>query len=137
MRSGPIPNAISLSRGSDTLTFQTGVTIERSLGRPNVDVSARYTDYPVVIEKRDSSFDMFELTFESEENAAQRITTLRNILRDRRGRTTFTLDFGGAYGMGAFSVMPSGSEALRNVIIGSRNNDEDMSVPQLQLRVVQ
>jgi hypothetical protein len=129
---------IFLSRGNDTLAFDTGVTIKRSLGRPDVDVSARTdTDYPVVIDKRSSSFDMFELTFESESNAAQRITTLRNLLRDRGGRTTFTLDFNGAYGMGAFTVMPSGSEALRNVIIGSRNNDEDMSVPQLQLRVVQ
>jgi hypothetical protein len=129
---------IFLSRNNNTLAFETGVTIERSLGRPDVDVSARTdTDYPVVIDKRSSSFDMLELTFESESDAAQRITTLRNLLRDRGGRSTFTLDFGGAYGMGAFTVMPSGSEALRNVIIGSRDNDADMSVPQLQLRVVQ
>lgn len=128
---------VTIDGGTRTISFEGfGLGVERDVGRPNVDVSARYSDYPTVIDKRESSFDSFSLTLESVGNAAQRVTKLRNMFRVRRGRDTLTLDFNGHLGMGQFSVMPSGSNALRWVEVAGRKNDENMRVPEINLRVV-
>jgi hypothetical protein len=127
---------VVLSRDGTSFTFSTGATIERALGRPNVDVRARYTDYPKVTDQRTSSYDAFSITLASERNAAQRVRKLRDMFRQRTGLSTFTLSFNGVYGMGEFTVMPQGSAALRNVHTGGRDDNEDMSVPEIALRVV-
>lgn len=131
--SGPI----TLSDESRTVAFSSGITVERNLGRPNVDVRSRLTDYPKVTDKRTSSYDAFSLTLKSVSSATSKVTDLRDMVRERRGRDTLTLSFAGQFGLGQFNVMPSGSAAVRWVQTAGRKNEEDMSVPQISLRVVQ
>lgn len=129
--SGPI----TLSSSSRSVVFERSQTVERSLGRPNSGTFARYSDYPKVQDERKSSYDAFDISLTSIADSVQKVTALRNMFRKRRGRDTLTLDFNGLYGMGAFSVVPRGSGALRHVRIAGQA--EDQTVPQIQLRVTQ
>lgn len=128
---------VALVDGATVVEFSTDLTVERTVGRPNVDVRRRYTNYPKVTDQRKSSYDVFDLSLTSLSNATSTVTTIRDMFRKRRGRDTLTLDFNGLYNMGSFNVMPDGSQALRHVRLGGRKGSDDMSVPALTLRVVQ
>lgn len=127
---------ITLSDGTRSVSLVNDVTVTRSVGRPNAEVSSRISDFPTVIDHRQSSYDAFEIQLSGVDNAIQTVNNLLSIFRTRRGRDTLTLDFNGLFGMGAFAVRPRGSGALRHVRQSGRDGATNQSVPAIDLRVV-
>jgi len=128
--SGPI----QISRGSTTVDLELDVTVDRSIGRPN-DTTKRNVDTdPYYIAKAKSAYDEFELSVTYTQDTISTINDLVDIFRPQLGRDSLTLDFNGLYGMGAMSVAPVGSEAIRFV----RNSGTSgvSIVPKITLRRV-
>lgn len=129
--------SIELYGDNNTVDFKDdNITVARSVGRPNSEISRDYNNYPRVTDQRKSSYDAFDLTLTHVQNAAQKTRDLRDMILERRGYKTMTLDFNGTYGMGQFNVMPSGGNALQTARIAGRKGDEHQRVPTLKLRVV-
>jgi len=127
---------VTVGSGTDTVPFDTDLTVERAVGRPNVRITPEYQDYPDIVDQRKAAYDAFSLTVSSMSAAVAKTTTLRNLFRKRRGRNAMPLDFTGRYGLGQFEVIPSGNQALRHVRSAGREGSRDMSVPAVSLRVV-
>lgn len=107
---------ITLSDGSELVTFETDVDVERIVGRPNSTISRRPNQaFPTYIDKIKSAYDVFELELTYTEDSASTVRTLNDMLATPLVRDALTLDFGGLFGMGSFSVVPTGSQAGRDV----------------------
>lgn len=106
---------ITLSDGSNAVTFERDVTVERSVGRPNASLDPSPFRYPVYTEKLKYAFDEFGLSWSFVEDAVSDRDTLVDMVAQPLGRSALTLDFNGLYGLGAMDVVPRGSGALRLV----------------------
>jgi hypothetical protein len=127
---------VALRRGTDAaVAFERDIQVERAIGRPNVDISSPYQQFPNVEDTRNPSYDAFSITITSVQDATTVVSNVLDVLRTRRGRTPLTLDFQGAFNLGAFDVAEDGSVSWRQVRIGGRGGEEQ-SVPQLNFRVV-
>lgn len=107
--------AITLSDGVDTVELTSDIEVTRSVGRPQ-DVVRRTTASrdPNHIAKYKTASDTFELSFEFTEGTVTETNKVVNMFRRQLGRNSLTLDFQGLYGLGAFDVIPDGSEAVRH-----------------------
>jgi hypothetical protein len=109
--SGPI----TLSDGVDTVELTSDIEVTRSVGRPQ-DVVRRSPNNrdPIHISKFKTASDTFELSFEFSEDTVTETNKVVDIFRRQLGRNSLTLDFQGLFGLGAFDVVPDGSEAVRH-----------------------
>lgn len=127
---------IQLTDGSTTVDLDVDVTIERSVGRPNSTLQRSTGDtFPFYIDKAKSAYDAFEISFDATETANQTVQDLKDLVGQKLGKSSLTLDFNGIFGMGAFSVVPPGARAFRDVV--PSGYDSVGFVPTLQLRRVQ
>jgi len=111
------------------------LSIERAIGRPK-DSTQRVTNsnLPLYIYKRKPANDEFAITFQDTQTARQTVSELKDLFSTPSGGTPLTLNFNGVYGMGAFSVIPQGSQAIRFIEV---SGEEGVSqVPQINLRRV-
>ena len=126
---------IQLSDGTTTVSMSRDISVSRSVGRPNSTIrTERNTQYPAFIDNGKAAYDAFELSFEFGENTGTTIQDLRDLANTRLQRDSLTLDFNGLYGMGAFSVVPAGGQALRHTRVAGEQGIQ--LVPTLNLRVV-
>lgn len=108
--SGPI----QLTNGSTTVDLSTDVTVSRGVGRPQSVVRrAPNQNYPNHIDKFKGATDKIELGFEFVDNVVSQTNDIARLFQGQLGRDSLTLDFQGLYGLGAFSVVPDGSNAMR------------------------
>lgn len=117
------------------ITLRDQLSIERTIGRPN-DSEQRRTNsnLPLYIYKRKPANDEFSITFQDTDSARQTVSELKDLFSQPLGGTALTLDFNGIYGMGAFSVVPTGSQAIRFIEVAG---EEGVSqVPQINLKRV-
>lgn len=126
--SGPI----ELSDGTDTVAFTRDVSVERTIGRPNSVVRQRPAAHPLFQDKRRRAYDAFEL--EAEFGDPSTAATLRDMVAQRLGTDSLTLDFNGLYGLGSMAVVPEGSQALR--LVRPSAEQGTVVVPTLTLRRV-
>jgi len=129
---------VVLAGNGISVEFPRDITVERSVGRPNVNMlRSQGRTYPKLIDERKSSFEGISLSLTSISDAVTKVTNLRNMFRQFRGRDTITLNMNGLYGMGRFTVIAeTGGEAVRHVRISGRRRATDQSVPKVDLRVV-
>ncbi|AHG00977.1 hypothetical protein HALLA_12150 [Halostagnicola larsenii XH-48] len=125
---------ITLSYGSQSVEFRDDIVVDRSVGRPNSVVRRTTFDFPNYEDKIKAAYDGFEIGVEFTDNAVSRATTLKSMVGQKLGRTSLTLDFNGIYGLGAFDVVPEGSQALRTVRASAEQGV--IVVPTLKLRRV-
>lgn len=129
--SGPI----QLGDGSTTVDLTEGVTVSRSVGRPNATVRRTQQEYPRLTDTHKAAADSFELAFEFTDNAVSTINSLVGVFRQQLGRDSLTLDFQGVFGLGAFNVVPAGASGLRHSRVAG---EEGVTlVPSVALRRVQ
>lgn len=129
--SGPI----TLSDGSDTVSFTAGITVERSVGRPNSVIRRSTQSYPNYVDHRKAAYEAFELSAEFvDSSAVSDVEDLAGMVGKQLGRDSLTLDFNGLYGLGSFAVVPQGSQALRRVRPSAEQGT--IIVPKLSLRRV-
>lgn len=128
--SGPI----QITDGTKTVDLVEGVEVTRNIGRPNSVVRRSTDQYPIHIDKHKTAADTFELSLQFTDNTVSQVNDLVDIFNSQLGRDSLTLSFNGLYGLGDFSVVPSGSEALRAV----RSSGEQGTnlVPSINLRRV-
>jgi len=109
--SGPI----TLNGPNNSVEITSDVEITRGVGRPQ-SVVRRTPEarYPRHVEKTKAATDVFELSFEFSENTVSTTNTLVDMFTRKLGRSTLTLDFKGVFGLGAFDVVPEGSDAMRH-----------------------
>lgn len=109
--SGPI----TLTDGSTTVELTSDIEVKRSVGRPK-DVVRRSPNSrdPIHISKFKTASDTFQLSFEFTKDTVAETNKVVNMFRKQLGRNSLTLDFQGLYGLGAFDVIPDGSEAVRH-----------------------
>jgi len=120
---------------NETVTMSDGLVITRSVGRPNTTIRPGVQDYPQYTDHQKSAYDAFDIQFELVENAQATVVNLaRKLIQPQLGRDALTLDFQGLFNMGEFSVVPSGSQALRFQRNAGTKNIEN--VPTLSLRRV-
>lgn len=126
---------ISLSDGSQSVSFENDITVERSTGRPNSTLSRRTNEsYPAYQDKQKMAHDEIELSVTFKDNNVTKINKLNDIVSSRLRRTPLTLDFGGLYNIGSMKVAPTGSRAIRDT---NPSAHESVSiVPTLTLRRV-
>jgi hypothetical protein len=111
------------------------LSIERTIGRPNdSDQSVTNSNLPLYIYKRKPANDEFAITFQDTQTARQTVSDLKDLFSRPLGGTPLTLNFNGIYGMGAFNVVPTGSQAIRFIEVAG---EEGISqVPQINLKRV-
>lgn len=129
---GPItltgPAGTSVAMGTD-------LEVQRSVGRPNDTIDATTVDdRPRATIQTRSAADTFSLRFEYGPSEISNLSSLTSILKQKYGQTPATLDFNGVFGLGAFDVVPTGSQAGRHV--SEAGFRDTAPVPQLSLRVV-
>lgn len=129
--SGPI----QLSYQNTTVDLVGDIEVSRSVGRPKSVVRRTpNSKYPLHIDKYKTASDVFELSFEFTQNTVSNVNDIVTMFNQQLGRNSLTLDFNGLYGMGAFNVIPDGSEAVRaNRRAGYK---EDGLIPTVNLRRV-
>jgi len=127
---------VTIRDSNEAVTLGTDLEVTRSVGRPNSSVKRNIGTYPRYIERPKAAYDAFSLELQTTSDTTATIDTLKSLFETRRGRNTLTLDFKGVFGMGAFSVMPSGSGAVRFVEPAGQRHDEWVTVPTIDLRVV-
>lgn len=126
---------IQLSDGTNTVDLVNDIAVERTVGRPN-DTISRRTDkqYPQYISRVKTAYDGFSISFDITDSNVATVRELNTMVGQKLKSTPLTLDFNGVYGMGAFDVVPPGSESARDV---SPSGYEGVSlVPTLNLRRV-
>ena len=132
--SGSGPITLSDPLKGTSVELSTDITVQRSVGRPNSTIRKTSTKYPNHYDKRKVAFDSFDLSFRFVNNVQTAIADIVELISTTLGRTTLTLDFGGIYGMGSFSVVPDGSQALRHA---RHSGKEGVTIhPTLTLRRV-
>lgn len=130
--SGPI----QIDTGKNTIEIKTGVTVTRTVGRPNdVIRKTTATPDPYLIQKAKYAVDEFGIEFQELESGAEVMGKLTNdIFRSNYGKRGFDLRFNGVYGLGSFTVAPVGSAPFRQVRLSGERNV--INVPSLDLRVI-
>lgn len=127
--SGPV----QISRNTNTVDLTEDIAITRTIGRPSSTLRASTQQFPNYIDHQKTAYDAFDISLEFFDSAPNRILTLgRDIIQPRLGNSPLTLDFQGLFEMGAFSVVPTGSQALRFQRIAGQNGIEN--TPTLTLR---
>jgi len=130
--SGPV----TLSASGTTVEVPTaGLSLERTVGRPN-DVVRRQPQRadPRYISKPKVAADTFTFAFETVADIRQTLNDLTgSIFRERLGRDSVTVDFGGVLGLGSIEAMPTGSSPFRQVQQAGRRT---VTAPTLEFRRV-
>jgi hypothetical protein len=127
---------IELQAGGNTVPIEVDVEVTRTVGRPNDSATKTKNDLGRYIYKHKVASDQFSLSFELTENTITNLQTIANdIFKQELGRDGITLDFNGLYGLGAFSVMPTGSAPVRYQRLAGRTGQ--VSLPTLEFRVIQ
>lgn len=122
---------VTLSDGSTTIDISTDQTFTRQVGRPNSTVKRGTGTYPRYIDMHRSSFDAWQIDFQ---DFNQTLSDIVGLFESQLGRSSLTLDFNGVFDLGSFSVVPQGSQALRQV---ERVGEQGIvRFPQVNLRVV-
>lgn len=127
--SGPI-QLIGLN---NTIDLVQDVEIVRSVGRPESDLGTGIDPLPYYNDRLRSAYDAFEISFQSSDPSGT-IKTIADEFQQQLGSKSMTLDFNGIYGMGQFSVVPAGSQALRTA--RSTSIEGHGTIPTVALRVV-
>jgi len=131
-------DGITLARGGVSVTLRSDLNINRSAGRPNAELQPQpSTDRPKYIDKVRPASDTFEIsgTFLTGTPEADAQTLAEDILLPPLGRSALTLTFeNGLYGLGSYSVAPTGAQAGR--VAWSAGETGIVSVSALSLRVV-
>lgn len=129
--SGPI----TLSYGGTSVELSRGITVQRSVGRPNDTVRKSQSQHPNYYQRYATTFESFELSFEfGGSGVLSEVQDLVEVFSQQLGRDALELSFNGLYGLGTFDVVPDGSTALRSV---RRSGEEGVVVvPQVALRRV-
>jgi hypothetical protein len=126
---------VTLSRDNDSIDLTGNLAITRSVGRPNSSIRTTTRPLPLFTDRGKSASDTFDLDMELFGDGPERATTLaRDIVRPILGADSLTLDFNGLFNMGAFAVVPDGSQALRLSRVAGRAGIDDVSTLKL-LRV--
>ena len=127
---------IELSNGGSSVELSDGFSITRTVGRPNTTIRATTADYPNYTDQRKTAFDGFDIEFQFVEDGPNKADTIKNeIFTPRLGRDSLTLDFNGLFDLGAFNVVPDGSQSLRVQRIAAQKSIEQL--PTVSLRRVQ
>jgi hypothetical protein len=109
--SGPI----KIERRGDSVELESDIEVTRSVGRPQSVVrKSPSANDPVYIDKFKTAADSFELGFRQVDNPVSDVNDLVDLFKQQLKRKPLTLDFQGLYGLGAFNVIPDGSESLRH-----------------------
>jgi len=103
---------LQLTDGTDTVDLVQDIAVTRTVGRPNSVIRATPRGNPSYVDHQKSAFDAIDIALEFA-NVGTDVDTLKDIVTQQLGRDSLTLDFQGLYNMGAFDVVPSGSQALR------------------------
>jgi hypothetical protein len=124
---------VQIKAGGKTVDIGTGLTVERSTGRPNDVVRRAPQDtFPLHVSKFKAVSETFALSFEFVDNPVPKLTTLtQEIFRQQLGRQPIRLDFNGVFGLGDFAVFPVGSAPFRRVRPAGYN--DFVRVPTLDL----
>lgn len=139
-QSYPSPDAgdgVKLDRSGTSVTLRVDDEVQRTVGRPGIDLTPAATELPVAFDNNQPAVDEFELSGElvsdTAESDAQ--TLEESIIRPRLYSDTLDLHFlGSRYTLDAYPVAPVGSQAVRTV---SRAGETGIiGVPALTLRVV-
>jgi len=129
--SGPI----TLSDGTATVEIDTGVQVNRSVGRPNSNASRTpNARFPRYVEKPKTASDSLSLSFRDISTDVTDTQALINMISQQLGTTPLTLDFNGLFNFGSFEVVPDGSAAFRTQRLSGFADTSN--VPALDLRVV-
>jgi hypothetical protein len=127
--SGPV----KLTNGNDSVVMDKDIVVTRTVGRPNTSIRTSPKQQPRLTDPRKSANDAFDIEFQLTNNAQSKVVKLgRDIIQPQLGKTPLTLDFQGLFGMGAFNVIPTGSQALRYQRIAGQKSIEN--TPTLSLR---
>jgi hypothetical protein len=122
-----------LTDGTTTVSMDKGIAITRTVGRPNSTIRSSTSQHPNYIDHRKTAYDAFDIEFQLTDNAQTKVVNLaRNLIQPQLGVSPLTLDFQGLFGMGAFDVIPSGSQSLRYQRIAGQKSIEN--TPTLSLR---
>jgi hypothetical protein len=125
----------TVSNGTTTVDIFEDIAVTRTVGRPGSSIRGTTNTYPNYTDQRKTAYDAFDIGFQLVENGPAKVVDLaRDILGAPLGRDSLTLDFQGLFGMGAFNVMPDGSQAFRYQRIAGQKDIE--SAPTLSLRRV-
>lgn len=108
--------SITLSRGGTSITLTDGLSVQRSVGRPQSELRPRPGPLPNYTDKQRPASDIWEISGEfTTSTAGEDVRTLQeDILRPPLGRGTLTLTFDNSlFGLGSYDVFPAGSQAGR------------------------
>ena len=126
---------ITVSGSGTSVELFEDIAITRTVGRPNSAIRGTTRDYPNYTDQRKTAYDAFDIGFQLVENGPAKVVDIaRDILGAPLGRDSLTLDFQGLFGMGAFNVIPDGSQAFRYQRIAGQKDIEN--APTLSLRRV-
>jgi len=124
---------VQLTNGTDSVNMDKDIVITRTVGRPNTSVRSSPKQQPRLTDPRKTAYDAFDIEFQLTDNAQTKVVNLaRNLIQPQLGVSPLTLDFQGLFGMGAFDVIPSGSQSLRYQRIAGQKSIEN--TPTLSLR---
>ena len=126
---------ITVSGSGTTVELFEDIAITRTVGRPNSAIRGTTRDYPNYTDQRKTAYDAFDIGFQLVENGPAKVVDIaRDILGAPLEKDSLTLDFQGLFGMGAFNVIPDGSQAFRYQRIAGQKDIEN--APTLSLRRV-
>lgn len=128
---------IKLDRNGTTVTLATNQQVTRTVGRPGSKLNPRPDDLPTYHDQNKPAEDVFEIsgTLVSPSAEDDALTLEETITRSRLGSDTIDLHFqSNLYGLDAYRVAPTGSQAVRTVF--STGAKGIVEVPKLKLRVV-
>lgn len=128
--SGPI----ELQGPSNTIQLSTDIEFTREVGRPNSEAKRNIGSFPRYIEHRRSSFDRWQLGFQDVDSPDTTLQNMTSMFETRLSRSSITLNFNGIFGLGAFDVIPQGSQAMRHV--DAVGESGVVQFPRINLRVV-
>ena len=128
--SGPI----QIIGPSSTIDVVQDVSISRQVGRPNSEIGTDTAELPYFTDRRKTAYDAFEIRFQSSDPSGT-VNNIADMFTNQLANNPLTLDFNGLYGLGAFSVTPQGSDALRH--IRTTGIEGEVVIPAINLRVVQ
>jgi len=124
---------VTLSRDGTSIDLTGDLAITRAVGRPNSNIRTTTRPLPSYTDHRKSVNDSFDLDMELFGDGPERATTLaRDIVRPILGKDSLILDFNGLFNMGAFAVVPDGSQALRLSRVAGRAGIDDVSTLKLR-----
>lgn len=130
-------SGVKIERSGTSVTITDGLEVVRKVGRPNAKLQPTTGDLPILMDEAAPAEDVFEVSGRlGGANAESNANTLEEtIVRARLGDDTLTLHFlGNEFGLDAYTVHPTGSQAVRTSF--SAGQTGEVGVPKLTLRVV-